>query len=157
MAKTNRIAVIGLGYVGLPRAMALARRHSVVGFDIDTSRIEELRRGVDRTREVVPERLKASSLRLTADEREIEGADLFMVTVPTPVDGDKEPDLSALEAACEIVGRRLRPGAIVVFESTVYPGAGHGFFCDARGSYNEAAAKDAWPKTLAFFAKNLRG
>ena len=122
MAEAKRIAVIGLGYVGLPLAMALARSHSVVGFDIDESRIEELRRGVDRTREVAPERLKASSLRLTGDEREIEGADLFIVTVPTPVDSDKEPDLSAVKAACEIVGRRLRPGAIVVFESTVYPG-----------------------------------
>ena len=122
MVEGKRVAVIGLGYVGLPLAMALARHYSVTGFDIDEARIERLRCGHDHTGEVAPEALKASGLELTWDEAAIAGAQVFIVTVPTPVDEAKEPDLGALRHACEIVGRRLGPGAIVVFESTVYPG-----------------------------------
>ena len=122
MPARKSIAVIGLGYVGLPLAVALARRHTVTGFDTDKSRIEHLRCGHDRTREVAPETLKATGLRLTADEADISGADIYVVTVPTPVDDNNEPDLRPSGHACEIVGRSLRPGAIVVFENTVYPG-----------------------------------
>lgn len=118
----ERIVVIGLGYVGLPLAVALSRTASVVGFDISEQRIGELRRGYDRTDEVAPEVLSASPLTVTSDVGEIAGADVYIVTVPTPVDGNNEPDLSPLHSACEIVGGVMRAGAVVVFESTVYPG-----------------------------------
>jgi UDP-N-acetyl-D-galactosamine dehydrogenase len=118
-----RIAVIGLGYVGLPVAVGFARAHGdVVGFDIDPRRVAELRRGVDRTGEVEAANLRLSGLRFTDDPGELEGRDFFIVTVPTPIDGNRQPDLGPLRAACETVGRALRPGAVVVFESTVYPG-----------------------------------
>ncbi len=122
MAKSFRVAVIGLGYVGLPLAVALARHHSVVGFDVDAARVDELRQGLDRTREVAAEALGASALELSAEEADIAGAEVFVVAVPTPVTDDNEPDLAAVREACDIVGRRLGPGAVVVFESTVYPG-----------------------------------
>ena len=117
-----RLSVVGLGYVGLPLAVALARHFPVIGYDISRSRIEELRRGVDRTREVSAEELGTTSLAFTFDDTDIAGADLFIVTVPTPVDARNEPDLGALRAACANVGKRMSAGAIVVFESTVYPG-----------------------------------
>lgn len=118
-----RIAVIGLGYVGLPVAIGFARAHGdVVGFDIDPRRVAELRQGLDRTGEVEPADLRLSGLRFTDDPSALAGRDFFIVTVPTPIDADRQPDLSALRAACATVGRWLRPGAVVVFESTVYPG-----------------------------------
>ncbi|MFN4309513.1 MAG: nucleotide sugar dehydrogenase [Ferrovibrio sp.] len=120
------IAVIGLGYVGLPLAVTLARHFSVLGFDIDQSRVEELRRGEDRTREVAPDVLRASSLRLSADAAELPGKTVYIVTVPTPVDEKNIPDLNPVRSASRTVGRALRqnpaPQAIVVYESTVYPG-----------------------------------
>ncbi|MCP8940077.1 nucleotide sugar dehydrogenase [Alsobacter sp. SYSU M60028] len=120
----RRIAVIGLGYVGLPVATAFAASGaSVIGFDIDAERIAELREGRDRTREVEPERLAAPTLRYTHDPAELTRADFFIVTVPTPIDAARRPDLTALLRASETVGRAMRPGAIVVYESTVYPGA----------------------------------
>ncbi len=122
MPQRKSIAVIGLGYIGLPLAVALARHHAVAGFDIDPARIESLRCGRDVTREVAPEALKRSSLRLTVAEADIAGAEVYIVAVPTPVDANNEPDLSAAARACEIIGRCMRPGAIVVFENTVYPG-----------------------------------
>jgi UDP-N-acetyl-D-galactosamine dehydrogenase len=117
-----RIAVLGLGYVGLPLAAAFARRFEVVGFDIDPRRIAELRAGHDRTREVATETLAAPGLRLTADEADLAGCNVFIVTVPTPIDAHKRPDLSALLAASRTVGRALQPGGVVIYESTVYPG-----------------------------------
>lgn len=122
MAVSERIAVVGLGYVGLPLAVALSRHGTIVGFDISERRIAELRKGHDRTDEVSADDLAASSLTLTADPADIAGADVFIVTVPTPVDANNQPDLDPLRSACEIVGAVMRPGAIVVFESTVYPG-----------------------------------
>jgi UDP-N-acetyl-D-galactosamine dehydrogenase len=122
MSKSPRIAIIGLGYVGLPLAVGLARHFTVVGFDIDRRRIEELRAGRDRTREVEPDRLKTSSARFTADKSEIEGLELFIVTVPTPVDIYNVPDLGAVKSASEVVGSVMKKGAVVVYESTVYPG-----------------------------------
>ena len=116
--------MVGLGYVGLPLAVALARRFQVCGFDIDSSRIEELRAGSDRTREVDPARLAAASLTLTDRIEDCAGATFIVVTVPTPVDAANQPDLKPLLAATETVGKLLdaacRP--IVVYESTVYPG-----------------------------------
>jgi UDP-N-acetyl-D-galactosamine dehydrogenase len=119
---SNSIVVIGLGYVGLPLAVALAEVFAVSGFDINPERIAELRQGRDRTGEINEARLSASSLRLTGDVAAIGGAGIYIVTVPTPVDGDNRPDLSALRAACATVGQIMAKGAIVVFESTVYPG-----------------------------------
>lgn len=120
----DRLAVLGLGYVGLPLAVALARSFDVTGVDIDAQRIGELRQGHDRTREVAEAALRDSTLRLTSDPTDARGADIFIVTVPTPVDSDNKPDLRALAAASTSVGRLLESGRnqIVVFESTVYPG-----------------------------------
>jgi len=118
----HRLAVIGLGYVGLPLAVALARHFPTIGFDIKAERIAELRAGQDRTGEVTAAVLADSSLRLTARPSDLSDASLFIVTVPTPVTADNKPDLQPLRAACRSVGAALRPGAIVVFESTVYPG-----------------------------------
>jgi UDP-N-acetyl-D-galactosamine dehydrogenase len=119
----EKIAIIGLGYVGLPLAVALARRFDVLGFDIDPARIAALRRGDDRTGAVAPAALAAAT-RLTIGDRadDLAGRSLFIVTVPTPVDEASRPDLGALRAACATVGRAVRRGAVVVFESTVYPG-----------------------------------
>jgi UDP-N-acetyl-D-galactosamine dehydrogenase len=118
----HRLAIIGLGYVGLPLAVALARHYPVVGFDIKVDRIAELRNAIDRTGEVASHDLKSSSLQLTSDPAVIKGQDVYIVTVPTPVTADNKPDLFPLEAACETVGKAMGKGAIVVFESTVYPG-----------------------------------
>ena len=120
----RKIAVIGLGYVGLPVAVAFARSGaSVIGFDIDPGRIAELRAGHDHTREVEPGELKQSKLCFDADPAVLAQADFYIVTVPTPVDGEHRPDLGALIAASETVGGALKRGDIVVYESTVYPGA----------------------------------
>src|SRR5262245_15388694 len=122
MAQDPTIAIIGLGYVGLPLAIALARHFPTIGFDIAKKRIAELKDGIDRTDEVEPKRLRASALKLTHDDADIAAAEVFIVTVPTPVDANNEPDLGPVKSACDIVGKRLKQGAIVVFESTVYPG-----------------------------------
>jgi UDP-N-acetyl-D-galactosamine dehydrogenase len=124
MSHRRKIAVIGLGYVGLPVAAAFARAGSpVVGFDIDQTRILELKAGRDRTREVEASDLKFPSLRFTSDAAELKASDFFIVTVPTPVDEARRPDLSAMFAASRSVGSVLKKGDIVVYESTVYPGA----------------------------------
>jgi len=120
----RKIAVIGLGYVGLPVAVAFARSGApVIGYDLSGERIAELRAGRDRTGEVDPTDLAKANLRLTSDPADLAAADFFIVAVPTPIDAALKPDLSALLAASETVGRALRPGTIVVYESTVYPGA----------------------------------
>ena len=122
-AHGRRIAVVGLGYVGLPVAAAFADTGQVIAFDNDPDRIRELRRGVDRNATVDPARLAGPCLAFTGDVRDLDRADFFIVAVPTPVDDAKRPDLRALESASRTVGGRLRPGGIVVYESTVYPGA----------------------------------
>ena len=120
----RKLAVIGLGYVGLPVAVAFARSGaSVIGFDIDRKRIDELRAGHDRTREVDATELAQSKLRIEHDSSTLAQADFYIVTVPTPVDGARRPDLGAVLAASETVGGVLKRGDIVVYESTVYPGA----------------------------------
>ncbi|WP_395622990.1 nucleotide sugar dehydrogenase [Sphingomonas daechungensis] len=124
----ERIVVVGLGYVGLPLAVALARKFEVIGFDIDANRIGELRQNYDRTREVDEETLKSSTLKLSSDRSHCSGADVFFVTVPTPVDQQNRPDLSALIAATRIVAESIdgtkRP--TIIYESTVYPGVTEG-------------------------------
>jgi len=120
----TRIAIIGLGYVGLPLAVAFGRRHPTVGFDINSARVDALRQGHDATREVGDEELAAASqLHYSDTPGEIADSNLYIITVPTPIDGHKRPDLTPLRAASELVGGVLRAGDIVVYESTVYPGA----------------------------------
>lgn len=123
-----RVGILGLGYVGLPLAVALAAHRPVVGFDIDAGRIAEVAAGRDRTQEVSADALAevAASLTATADEQSLRGCDLLIATVPTPIDAAQKPDLTALEAASRTIGRVLAPGAVVVFESTVYPGVTEG-------------------------------
>ena len=119
----DRVAVIGLGYVGLPLATAIARHQNVTGFDIDRTRIAELRAGTDRTGEVSGAVLAGlDTLTVTDSPPDLAGCTLFVVTVPTPVDQDNKPDLGALRAACAVIAPHLKPGGLVVFESTVYPG-----------------------------------
>lgn len=121
----QRIAVVGLGYVGLPLAVLLSTRHSVVGYDLNTSRIDELRFGHDTTGEVSDERLSAalaSGLTLSSTPADLAAAHIYIVTVPTPVDADNQPDATPLISASRTVGRHLALGDIVIYESTVYPG-----------------------------------
>ena len=114
--------VVGLGYVGLPLALALARHFSVVGFDLNEERLAELQSGKDRTGEVAPESLQNSTLKYAKHPDECRACNIFIVTVPTPIDSDNAPDLSAVRGASALVGGIMAPGSIVVFESTVYPG-----------------------------------
>ena len=124
MSHSRKIAVIGLGYVGLPVAVAFARTGaSVVGFDIDHNRVDELRSGRDRTLEVTPADLEQKTLRFEHEPSRLAGADFYIVTVPTPIDGAHRPDLGAILSASGTVGKVIKPGDIVVYESTVYPGA----------------------------------
>ena len=124
MSRGRKIAVVGLGYVGLPVAVAFARGgEPVVGFDVDHARVEALRAGQDRTREVASEDLKIPSLSVTSYPASIRDSDFFIVTVPTPIDDARRPDLGALFEASRLVGAALKNGDIVVYESTVYPGA----------------------------------
>lgn len=119
----ERIAVIGQGYVGLPVTLAFGEKfEGVVGFDIDDRKIAQLREGVDLTGEADPGQLSVTSVKFTSDEADLAGTTFFVVAVPTPIDAARRPDLSILRSAAEIVGRALAPGAVVVFESTVYPG-----------------------------------
>jgi UDP-N-acetyl-D-galactosamine dehydrogenase len=123
-SSNQRIVVIGLGYVGLPLAVALAKSHDVTGLDIDRRRIEELRAGQDRTNEVERDALSSSTLKLSYDPMDGSGADIFIVTVPTPVDGENRPDLRPVIGATESVASMLdaKRKPIIVYESTVYPG-----------------------------------
>lgn len=123
MPPSERIAVVGQGYVGLPVTLAFAERfEGVVGFDIDSRKIAQLRAGHDVTGEADPEQLANTTVCFTDDEADLKGATFFVVAVPTPIDRARRPDLRMLRSASETVGRALTPGAVVVFESTVYPG-----------------------------------
>jgi UDP-N-acetyl-D-galactosamine dehydrogenase len=119
----DQLAIIGMGYVGLPLAVEFGKIIDVVGFDINQQRLEELKKGRDRTNEVTPDELKASAkLKFSSDLNDIKSANWFIVTVPTPVDEFKKPDLGPLQSASATVGKVLKKGDIVVYESTVYPG-----------------------------------
>ena len=120
-----RLAIIGLGYVGLPLAVYMAKHFPVVGFDIDKRRVEELSTGSDRTREVTADELAAAggNIRFSAAEADLSACNVFIVTVPTPIDQSRRPDLTALQKASATVGRHIGKGGVVVYESTVYPGA----------------------------------
>jgi len=121
--QTRSIAVVGLGYVGLPIAVAFGKQGPVVGFDINKAKIAELRRGVDRTGEVSSADLKASQVQYTWEPAELKAADFIIVAVPTPINEALQPDFTALQKSSELIGSNLAPGTIVVYESTVYPGA----------------------------------
>ena len=119
-----KLAIVGLGYVGLPLAVEFGKKRSVVGFDINTKRVAELQSGQDHTLEVEPEELKeAQFLSYTTDLEVLRGCNVFIVTVPTPIDEHKQPDLTPLVKASETIGKVLKAGDIVIYESTVYPGA----------------------------------
>src|SRR3990172_7321966 len=119
----DRMAVAGLGYAALPLALALARQFKeCVGFDLDQARTADLRAGRDRTGESAAPELKATTLRITSRAEDLAGCTFFILAVPTPVDRQKRPDLAPVLGASQTVGQALRPGAVVVLESTVYPG-----------------------------------
>ncbi len=122
--ETTRLAIVGLGYVGLPLAVEFGKKMPTVGFDINHQRIAELEAGKDSTLEVEPELLaEARQLSYTSQVEDIAGCNVFVVTVPTPIDRYKRPDLGPLESASKMLGTILKPGDVVIFESTVYPGA----------------------------------
>lgn len=120
--RQEKICVLGLGYVGLPLATLFASRYDVIGFDISRRRVEELQQGIDRTREVTSEQLGRHPIRLSADPTVLAEASVIVVTVPTPIDEHRNPDLTPLISASRTVGQFIRPGTTVVYESTVYPG-----------------------------------
>ena len=117
-----RLAVVGLGYVGMPIAVAFSRKINVIGYDLNEKKIALYRSGVDPTNEVGGEAVKNCAVDFTADETRLQDARFFIVAVPTPVNSDHTPDLTPVEGASHILGRNLKPGSIVVYESTVYPG-----------------------------------
>lgn len=119
----RKIAVVGLGYVGLPVAVAFGKLHEVIGFDINESRIKELKDGYDRTNEVESEDLAATKINFTSNKEDLAKADFIIVAVPTPINKNNQPDLTPLIKASETVGSAMEKGTIVVYESTVYPGA----------------------------------
>lgn len=119
----QKIAVVGLGYVGLPVAVAFGEQDNIIGFDINENRIKELKQGIDSTNEVESEDLKKASIHFTSDPTDLKEATFIIVAVPTPITENKHPDLTPLEKASETIGANLSKGAIVVYESTVYPGA----------------------------------
>lgn len=124
MTSNSSIAVIGLGYVGLPLAVEFGKKRAVIGFDINRARVQELENGLDTTLEVDSDELReAKHLKFSSDTADLREARIFIVTVPTPIDAHKRPDLTPLHKASETVGRVLKKGDIVIYESTVFPGA----------------------------------
>jgi len=121
--KERKVAVVGLGYVGLPIAVAFGKRGPVIGFDINKAKIDELRKGFDRTGEISETDLKGSRVHYTSEAADLKAANFIIVAVPTPINEALQPDLTALKKSSELIGANLSPGTIVVFESTVYPGA----------------------------------
>ena len=116
------IAVIGLGYVGLPLSIEFSKKYSVIGFDLSKNRINQLKRNHDKTKEISEAQLKTSkNIIFTYNEKDISNANIYIVTVPTPITKKKKPDLTALKSASRLVGSKLRKGDFVIYESTVYP------------------------------------
>lgn len=120
--KKEKVAVIGLGYVGMPIAVAFSKKVEVIGFDLNVQKIELYQSGVDPTNEIGNEAIKEANVEFTSDEKKIQEAKFHIVAVPTPINSDKTPDLAPVEGASTIIGRNLTAGSIVVYESTVYPG-----------------------------------
>ena len=122
VAKEEKLSLVGLGYVGMPIAVAFAKKIDVVGFDLNEAKIELYKNGIDPTNEVGNEAIQATTIDFTADETKLREAKFHIVAVPTPVNDDHTPDLTPVESASRIVGRNLTKGSIIVYESTVYPG-----------------------------------
>ena len=120
--KEEKLSLIGLGYVGMPIAVAFAKKINVIGFDVNSHKVDLYKNGIDPTREVGDETISKTTVEFTADERKLREAKFHIVAVPTPVNDDHTPDLSPVEGASTILGRNLMKGSVVVFESTVYPG-----------------------------------
>ena len=120
--KSEKLSLVGLGYVGMPIAIAFAKKINVIGFDLNEKKIELYRSGIDPTHEVGNDVISKTSVDFTTDEKRLREAKFHIVAVPTPVNDDHTPDLTPLESASTILGRNLTKGSIVVFESTVYPG-----------------------------------
>jgi UDP-N-acetyl-D-galactosamine dehydrogenase len=120
--KEGKIAVVGLGYVGMPIAVAFAKKINVIGFDLNTQKVEQYKNGIDPTNEVGDEAIKLTTVDFTSDPTKLQEAKFLVVAVPTPVNADKTPDLSPIEGVSRTIGRNLTKGSIVVYESTVYPG-----------------------------------
>ncbi len=123
MGHNRKVAIVGLGYVGLPIAVAFGRNEHIIAFDVNSSRIRELQQGHDRNKDVPKSDFENGKAEYTDDNARLREADFYIVAVPTPVDEAKRPDLTPLVRASDTVGKALRPGAIIVYESTVYPGA----------------------------------
>ncbi|MCX7545596.1 nucleotide sugar dehydrogenase [Marinicella gelatinilytica] len=130
MPASTHIAVVGLGYVGLPLALALSEHFPTMGYDLNASRIKALKQHHDHTREVCTQQLATSDVQLTDNSHDLADANVFIITVPTPVDSNHTPDLSPLLAASETIGGLLKKGDVVIYESTVYPGATEGICAD---------------------------
>ena len=122
LAKEEKISLVGLGYVGMPIAVAFAKKVDVIGYDLNAKKIELYKSGIDPTLEVGDEAIKNTTVEFTSDESKLREAKFHIVAVPTPVNDDHTPDLTPVEGASRILGRNLTKGSIVVFESTVYPG-----------------------------------
>ena len=122
VAGEEKIALVGLGYVGMPIAVAFAKKVKVIGYDLNEEKIDLYRKGIDPTKEVGDEEIKATRVQFTNDEKKLRDAKFIIVAVPTPINTDHTPDLTPVIGASEIVGRNLTKGTIVVYESTVYPG-----------------------------------
>jgi UDP-N-acetyl-D-glucosamine/UDP-N-acetyl-D-galactosamine dehydrogenase len=145
------IGVVGLGYVGLPLAVALSAQFEVSGLDIDSMRIARLKQGIDDTGELDDNELKLlSRIRLTDRAEDLAACTVFIVAVPTPVHGTKLPDLSPLLAASAVIGALLKPNDVVIYESTVYPGAKE-FACP---SWNESPASSSTNRSSAAIHRN---
>lgn len=121
-AKKERVSVIGLGYVGLPLAIEVAKTYDIVGFDIDESKLEQYRHGIDVTNEVGNEAIKQTTMTFSSDEDDLKSCKFHIAAVPTPINSDKTPNLTPIISASKTIGRNLTKGSIVVYESTVYPG-----------------------------------
>ena len=117
-----KIAIIGLGYVGLPLAVAFAEKYDVIGFDINELRISELKENIDRTLEIEASTLQKSSLQCSSDIDDLQTCDIYIVTVPTPIDSSNRPDLTPIRSSTQMISRLLKKDDIVIYESTVYPG-----------------------------------
>lgn len=121
-SKEEQIALVGLGYVGMPIAVAFAQKVNVIGFDTNARKIGQYKAGIDPTHEVGDEAVRASSVQFTSDEKMLRQAKFHIIAVPTPINADKTPDLQPVESASRVVGRNLTKGSVVVYESTVFPG-----------------------------------
>ena len=122
IGKEEKVALVGLGYVGMPIAVAFAKKIDVIGFDLNKEKVNLYKNGIDPTKEVGDKVIGDTSVMFTSDENDLDKAKFFIVAVPTPVNDDHTPDLTPVEGASQIVGRHLSSGSVVVFESTVYPG-----------------------------------